>query len=455
MFLWWWKLRSQSSDFDVQRHAARKLGASRSPRAIPTLIKLLDRGLVNEVAAEALTRIGRAAVEPLLNFVLRTDCDSPQKKNAINALVTIGDERAIGAVIDHLINIAIRATDPFKRSQAIWTLQEIGVPRLNGNWTELPAGEWTKAPPYQSRVSDALLGSLDELDPERAQLALQALSLMGQSVSVTKQESIAKRQWQQAIDILRTVPEQTREGRSTRVHEPAIEFLAKAPASVACRPLFEFYCTPFGGVYLGKKCEEVLRQFGSAAVDEIVSYLHDSHWQVRQTACRLLAKLGDARAVEPLLEMLRDPQRRNKDTVHALEKFHDPRSVEPLIDFLCSSSDQLDVMSCIQLLGELGDRRAVRPIMRMLRNGGGFVIKASSNVDPLANAHLFGGLDDAIIGSVSISAANALSKLGDPTAIDALRAALDGTPRTDRGVNEFSAVKGALARLEPLLVGRG
>jgi len=143
-------------------------------------------------------------------------------------------------------------------------------------------------------------------------------------------------------------------------------------------------------------------------------------WEVREAACDALGQLDDTRAVKSLVGALRDeywPVR--KAAASALDKIGDTRAVEPLIAAL-RAEDTLRAgagvpvrfghpefsglrdgwtvrRAIVTALGELGDARALTPLVSALR-------------------------DDQ--GRVRQEAARALGKLGDVRAVDPLIAAL-------------------------------
>ena len=143
-------------------------------------------------------------------------------------------------------------------------------------------------------------------------------------------------------------------------------------------------------------------------------------WEVREAAADALGKLGDTRAVKPLLDALRDeywPVR--KAAASALGEIGDARAVEPLIAALQAENthqggaavpvrfahpelsglhDSWMVRTAIVIaLGEIGETRAVAPLVAALRDDRKWVRGY---------------------------AAQALGKLGDARAVDPLVAAL-------------------------------
>jgi len=79
-----------------------------------------------------------------------------------------------------------------------------------------------------------------------------------------------------------------------------------------------------------------LLAIGRPSVEILITYLEDDDWVVREAATDLLGKIGDVRAVEPLIERLRQ----DKDTgvkelaVKALGLIGDARPVEELVELI-------------------------------------------------------------------------------------------------------------------------
>lgn len=88
---------------------------------------------------------------------------------------------------------------------------------------------------------------------------------------------------------------------------------------------------------------------------------------VRLAAAEALGEIGDARAVDPLIAVLQDD---NEDVrraaAEALGKIRDKRAVEPLLEIFKDS----EVWWAAEALGELGDKRAVEPLIRVVNSRG-------------------------------------------------------------------------------------
>ncbi|MHA1578780.1 MAG: HEAT repeat domain-containing protein [Candidatus Freyarchaeota archaeon] len=121
--------------------------------------------------------------------------------------------------------------------------------------------------------------------------------------------------------------------------------------------------------------------------------------KIRFDAARALGEMGDLRAVEPLMEAVKDENRDVRwAAARALGELKDLRAVEPLIQALKDEGSDVR-KAAIWALGELGDVGAVELLIEVLRND---------------------------IWGLRLEAARALAKIGDARAIEPLREFLEG-----------------------------
>ncbi len=108
----------------------------------------------------------------------------------------------------------------------------------------------------------------------------------------------------------------------------------------------------------------------SEAVEALIQTLSDENRYVRISAAIALGRIGDPRAVEPLLHLLQDFSHFVRvAAIDDLEKLADERVIEPLDHAHTLQREQTWVYQTkiIQVLGALGDRRAVEPIINVLQ----------------------------------------------------------------------------------------
>jgi len=127
-------LKSENSD--IRQRAAYILGSIREPIAIDPLICALEDPayLVRAEAGRALSKIGASAVEPLI-AVLQNN-NSHGRGSAAAALGRIKDERAVGPLVT-----ALKDRDSELRSQAATALSNIGRPAVDPLLAALQSGE--------------------------------------------------------------------------------------------------------------------------------------------------------------------------------------------------------------------------------------------------------------------------------------------------------------------------
>lgn len=118
-----------------------------------------------------------------------------------------------------------------------------------------------------------------------------------------------------------------------------------------------------------RSAQNVLHEMGLAALEPLSDALLTGGPPVRRRAAALLANIGDARAVGPLIAALHALKDQCEDLtlvqiVDALGHFGDPRSVKALADALPSASTQVQ-RRIIGALVSIGDRRAIAQIQSL------------------------------------------------------------------------------------------
>jgi HEAT repeat protein len=148
------------------------------------------------------------------------------------------------------------------------------------------------------------------------------------------------------------------------------------------------------------------------AIEPLIEALKNNSFYkfVRSEAARALGilsnELGDKRAVVPLIEALKDDDRSVRSSAaSALEYIGDERAVEPLIEALKDNDEDVRIEAASSL-GKIGDERAVEPLIKALKDDGEYVAS---------------------------SAARALGEIGDERAVEPLIEALkDDDPSVRR-----------------------
>lgn len=161
-----------------------------------------------------------------------------------------------------------------------------------------------------------------------------------------------------------------------------------------------------------------LVKIGSPAIEPLTGVLIGNDKSiVRSHAAEALGQIGDARAVETLIDALKNGDWIvSSHAAEALGKIRDTRAVEPLIASLKWNYGSHYQPSAAEALGEIGDKRAVEPLLDVLSDN----IKPFTIVVEREPTILFHNEKD-----IRKKAAEALSKLGDSRAASAIVFALE------------------------------
>ncbi len=108
---------------------------------------------------------------------------------------------------------------------------------------------------------------------------------------------------------------------------------------------------------------------GIDEVSVLIHFLKDEDWYVRSNAAEALGEIGDARAVEPLIQALLGDESEGVrgEAAGALGHIGDARAVEPLIQAL-KDEDWWVRKEAAWALGKIGDERAIEPLTQALND---------------------------------------------------------------------------------------
>ena len=108
---------------------------------------------------------------------------------------------------------------------------------------------------------------------------------------------------------------------------------------------------------------------GEDALKLIAMGLNDPVEDVRSAAVRALIDMGDRRAVEPLLERLKDESPVVKRvTIEGLGFYREPKVVGPLMQML-QSKDHGVIERALEVLGRMGDKKAEEAMLYFANKG--------------------------------------------------------------------------------------
>jgi len=112
---------------------------------------------------------------------------------------------------------------------------------------------------------------------------------------------------------------------------------------------------------------EALIQIGGLAVDALLPVLGSSDPDVRKFVVDILGDIGDTRAVPELIKRLDDVDGNIRvASAEALGKIRDPRAVDALVACLSRSDQSWLDYAAAEALGEIGEGRALGPLLAML-----------------------------------------------------------------------------------------
>lgn len=281
---------------------------------------------VRQRAAEALTKIRDATVVEALNLVLEVEDRYSVRADAVRALAEIRTKRAIEIVIGALADARVG-----HRGESI---DVSGV-----------AGDCLSA--IGEAVVEPLIEVLKEEDPlhTASVTAARALARIGDLRAVKPLIRALKSKYS---SIRREAVEALWDIGDVRAVEPLVECLSDwdwSVGEVAARALQEFKWKPRNQTemyhYLMRMglWDEIVKA-GEPAVDPLIKFLMDFKGALAgppiEEAAEALGKIGDARAVESLTEVLGglglpDGQGTIEAVIDALGRIGDPRPVEPLV----------------------------------------------------------------------------------------------------------------------------
>jgi HEAT repeat protein len=366
------------------------LGRLGDPRAVEPLISLMrqegEAWLRNAVIA-ALGQLGNAVAAPA---VIEALTDPALRASAARSLGRIGDARAIVALLSALADHAPDAAyaphtqhAASQRAMAEFTRRSIGSALV------------TLA---RSGTGDIFLDALRNGAPEVQPWAVAALAKIG---------------GRGALDWLLT----TLHDPQAAVRVAAAEALGKLDEAQVVGPLIQAMGDTDATVRVSAATalSRLGHRGGELAISTFIVALDDVDNTVRSIAARTLGALGDARAVDPLIRTLSGPACPQSEIVAALATLGDARAVAPLIQLVlspplsrCPQSYYASIQA-MRVLAELGGTQVVEPLIQVLA-------EAPPDPDDKVRSGYYWSRRGSVI--------DALSKLGDPRAVEPLIAAL-------------------------------
>jgi HEAT repeat protein/CheY-like chemotaxis protein len=192
-----------------------------------------------------------------------------------------------------------------------------------------------------------------------------------------------------------------------------------------------------------------LAKLGEAAAEALTISIRSQDWDVRQISAQVLGQIGDPRALQPLLLTLHDEHAEVRQAVVAALTGLGQVAVEPLTDHLRDADSDIRRRAA-RALGELGARRAVGPLIGVLRDANSQVRQAARE----ALVEIGEPAVEELIGAlenrdhfVRRAVAEALGEIANTRAVDSLVATLEDTNSDVR-----RAAAAALAKLDDVRI---
>ena len=354
---------------EVRAAAADALGQCGAPAVEPLMVALKDP-IATIYAAKALGRIGGPALAPLI--VALMDQREAVRQAAAGALGQIGDSRAVAPLI-----VALK--DPRSYWAAANALGRIGTPAIEPLSIALKdqdvnvrqAAAAALGQMGDARVIGPLISALGDQNPGGREAAAKALGQMREPLVINPLIAALGDQASRTMAVSTLI----------KVGGPAVKPLAAALGDRNSDPEVRL---------------AIVRALGDIrhrrAVEPLIAALDDPSEKVRESVIWCLGDFRDARAVGPLVAALEDRNERvRKAVAETLDKLAwrpdsgaagaaywaaksrwdmcvkiGAPAVEALITAL-ETGDRKSVWNSAQALGQIGDARAIEPLVAVLR----------------------------------------------------------------------------------------
>ncbi|MCW4032078.1 MAG: HEAT repeat domain-containing protein [Candidatus Bathyarchaeota archaeon] len=201
----------------------------------------------------------------------------------------------------------------------------------------------------------------------------------------------------------------------------------------------------------------ILGKIGKPAVESLIRALENNEYFVRVSVIEQLGRIGDERAVDPLIELLRDQDLMTL-AVEALGRIGDERAVDPLVKLYEEGHSPKEIVGALE---SIGDERSMDLFIKILEDTGEEKEMRESA------ARVLSGYDDKTVIELFIEtlkdcdlysqvpeiAMEALTNIGKPAVEPLLKAFEDKKPEYS---NPFSTTEGyekstQLARIATVL----
>jgi HEAT repeat protein len=354
------------SDWQIRRNAVRSLAVAPPAEALPAMLRAIrnrhaDPNVLNS-ALEVLTMSGWDAVPALIEFLrdddadlriyaamtlgqyndvqavpaLMTALDDPNVNVRHNVIESLGKLRA-EEPIDRLVAIA-QAGDPFLAFAAIDALRSIGasrvaaalIPLLDDALLSVPVSEALGALGEASAVAP-MVRRLTEPHAPVAAIARGIATLYdlyenqygeGNHIRDLARSAMAPAACRRIVDSL--------ERASSDEIRPLALLLSWTDGDDAKRILTRLLARPD----VRKEIVESIQRYGVDVIDGLIAQLDAEDAETVECAIEALGRMGNSRAVEPLVRVMREGNAVTAAAASALAKIGDRRAFDELITLL-------------------------------------------------------------------------------------------------------------------------
>jgi len=250
-----------------------------------------------------------------------------------------------------------------------------------------------------------------------------------------RNKSKTREQWLE--DIVLKQEENTKQFESKFEHlkleiaQKSIKLLELRPDKSDPKPLVEAIKSNYPEIRIFA-AKELVKIKDPSVIGVLIDATADKQEDVRIEVIQTLGEIGDERAVKPLVYALGDESLVVREKgASALGKLGRPEAEDALISALNSNTNLSIVCAIIEALGQIGDTRAVEPLIAFLNHKEAKIRECTAASlgklrDTRAVESLIAALNDEQ-ERVRWYAADSLGKIGDPVCVDSLIKLLSDT----------------------------
>ncbi|MEA3470343.1 MAG: HEAT repeat domain-containing protein, partial [Thermodesulfobacteriota bacterium] len=361
---------------DIRKKALQALGKTGDPRGVPSIVAALkdENPDIRFESAAALKRIGNeGAVKPLINAL--EDESAEVREIAADALMAIGSP-----AVESLIN-ALAEGRKSSRRLAAHALGTIGDARSiepliaalkDEDWKVVKGSALSLGKIGVKSALEPLVALLEEKDPNIREGAAEALGTIGDKRAVpplidalADESSFVRRK---AADSLGALGDESSiESLNNALKDnngDVRKEAAKALAKMDWEPPVADQDDRITYLVSNERWDEVIKM-GTPAVSQLIDALNDEDENIRSKSAWTLGKINDPEAIEALIKALKDDDTEVRTEASLALENMGPLSVHPLVATL---EDETLRKTSIIILGKIGDKRAVAPIVKKLND---------------------------------------------------------------------------------------